>query len=517
MTFSSIRKTAILLLAAASLVACSSFQTTKNVWKSTKGFWNDYVSPPASVDYGDKGSLPKEAEDLSRGMIGVDLQLAKLERTMLNADKPPTRQWLDKLFEAYPWLNGFAGVKNNGSILGQFPEENLKELDFVPLLYEDKKQNSHALRTDVQPTPLGPEILLASPLYDGPDFLGVVIAYFDFRNLMSYSNNPENLVVLCPSALLWPGKYEFAATPLAGLDWAKIARESSAGVCSNDRGSFFYVVRYLGNLPLIFASPKSGEFPAGDGSVDQGYAFFPREREKLPVPPVPERRSTNMREAVDFAHNSEEETPEVETEAGMVENRPDPNEIQPGSPDSALLKKGPVGQDQVRERALEGENVPVERVERMRRQRSEMIDSQLELMRERDALLREDSEMERPLESAPRPSPFGPREETAAPEPATPAEDVAGETAAGSGEASEQATGAGARAPMPTLPGGRPSPFGRGYAPGSQGEPPSVAAPATAPAETAPSPGAVSQEPDEHKAPPAGLFRNRETTVPIKE
>ena len=85
---------------------------------------------------------------------------------MLNADKPPTREWITTFFASFPWISGFAGVKYDGTILGQEPATSMKELDFIPLLYEDKKQNSRALRADVQNTPLGPEIMLAAPLYE---------------------------------------------------------------------------------------------------------------------------------------------------------------------------------------------------------------------------------------------------------------------------------------------------------------------------------------------------------------
>lgn len=442
------------LLLFAGLTGCGAYQPTKNVWKSTKGLWNDYVSPPASVDFDDKGDLPEEAKQLSHRMIGIDIQLAKLERAMQNADKPPTQQWLDKLFETFPWLNGFAGVKNDGTILGQQPADSMKELDFVPLLYEDKKQNSRALRTDVQPTPLGPEVFLATPLYDGPDFLGVVVAYFDMRNLVSFSNNPEDLVVLCPTALLWPGKYEFAATPMAGLDWAKIARESSSGVCSNSNGSFFYVIRYLGNLPLIFASVKSGSFPEGDGAIEQGYAFFPQEREKLPVPPVAERRSPNMREASEFGHNPDEIVEEPESPQ-TAENRPDPNEIEPGSSRSALLRKGETPRRELEERDLEGENARVEIVNPPRRpSRSEALDRQIEILRRQDQLLREPADIEPPLEAT-RPSPFGPGASQSDESPSLP-----GGRPSPFGPREATGAEAGEAQSAPTLPGGRPSPFG---------------------------------------------------------
>ena len=262
------------------------------------------MSPPASVDYEEKGDLPPQALALSTSMIGIDVELGKLERVMQNADKPPTRDWLNNLFATFPWLSGFAGVKYDGTILGQEPADALKELDFIPLLYEDKKQNSRALRADVQPSPLGPEIMLATPLYDGVDFLGIVVAYFDMRALMRYSEHPQDMVVLSPAALLWPGKYDFAATPLAGLDWSEIVKHSSAGTCTNATGSFFYLVRYLGNLPLIFAVPEKGDFPEGNGDVQQGAQFFPQEREKLPPPPMPERTKKDEGAVPAFAPQS---------------------------------------------------------------------------------------------------------------------------------------------------------------------------------------------------------------------
>lgn len=169
-----------------------------------------------------------------------------------------------------------------------------------------KSKNSRALRGDVQNTPLGPEIMLAAPLYDGVDFLGIVVAYFDMRALMQYSGNPENLVILSPHALLWPGKYDFAATPLAGVNWAETVAKSSSGTCTNATGTFYYMVRYLGNLPLVFAVAESGTFPEGKGDVEQGLPFFPKEREKLPPPPQPERKTkTDLSEGQTFGTPAE--------------------------------------------------------------------------------------------------------------------------------------------------------------------------------------------------------------------
>lgn len=436
-----------MLLVLAVATACSSFQPTKNVWKGTKGLWYTYVSPPAHVDYDDKGSLSPESHALATAIMGIDVELGRLERAMQNADRPPTQEWLTDLFARFPWLNGFAGVKYDGTILGQEPPDSLKQLDFIPLLYEDKKQNSRALRADAQPSPLGPEILLAAPLYDGMDFLGIVVAYFDMRSLMRFSKNPEDIVALAPGALLWPGKYDFAATPLAGVDWEKATRESSAGTCSNSTGQFVYLVRYLGNLPIVFAIPAKGSFPEGSGDINQGAAFFPQEREKLPPPPQPERKSASEGNLPVFEQPAPAEPePESAPPAPEAQRRPeasDRNVIPAGSRDSMLLKGGKgAARRQVRERSLEGENIEVIREPERRQRPARQQAPALELLPE---------ENEGPTLPGGRPSPFGPREE---------------------------------ESKAPTLSGGRPSPFGPAET--APAEQPGNAAPAEQPAQQAP-------------------------------
>lgn len=394
-----------LLLMLCLFSGCASYQPTKNVWKTTKGLWNTYVSPPASIDYEDKGAITERAQELTRNMMNVDRELVRLERLMQNADRPPTQQWLNNLFVNFPWISGVAGVRYDGVIIGQEPPDSLKDLDFNHLLYEDQKQSSRALRTDVEPGPLGPEIMLAAPLYDGIDFLGVVVTYFDLRNLMDQVGQPRDMVVLCPTALLWPGRFEFAATPLAGVDWEKAVRESTSGTCTNENGTFLYLVRYLGNLPLVFAVPETGEFPEGDGDVSQGAAFFPQEREKIAPPPVPERAPRNEDQVSNFGVDEDEEYYQAGSEQGaQPAGQTAGSDLQPGSQDSMLLRPGQQpAQSNVQERQLEGENVPVQRVQRPRIPAGAL-----------DPLIQEVLQEPEPapeLEPMQRPSPFGPRED----------------------------------------------------------------------------------------------------------
>lgn len=462
------------------LCACSSYQPTKNAWKTTKDLWYTYVSVPATVDYSEKGDLSPRAMALSTCMMGIDVELSRFERTMMNADRAPTREWLDKLFAEYPWVSGFAGVKYDGTLLGHEPGPSLKNLDFIPLLYEDKKQNSRALRGYVQQSPLGPEVMLAAPLYDGVDFLGVVVAHFDMRALTQFSSSPEDLVILSPTALLWPGKYDFAATPLAGVDWETVASKSTSGTCSNERGSFYYQVRYLGNLPLIFAVVESGSFPEGNGDVNQGAPFFPQITEKLPPPPQPERKQKkdDATPVTPQFGASEDALDPLSAADAEIRATQQPHDIQPGSPQSVLEpgQPAPERRSRVQERSLEGENVQVRRPPR---RRLHIPDEALEIP---------DTPKPEPRPTVQMPSPFGPRTDRPA-EPAgeaaaAPAETAVETTPAGEAETKAPAT-ATDNAPAPaadsapatdnaaaeqptaetpsrpaTLPGGRPSPFG---------------------------------------------------------
>ncbi len=239
---------------------CGFNQTTKNVWKGTKSIWYDNVNVAASIDYDDTGSLNEYEEKLSLGMMGIDAQLTALEKTMSNADKPPTMQWIQTLLTRFPWLSGLSGITANATLTGQVPGPPIKALDFLPLLEPDAKQNLRALRGYVQDTAMGPEVLLASPLYEAYTFRGVLAVYFDMRALLSYSANPDELIIISPNALLWAGKYNFASTPMAGIPWDTIVLEENSGTVSNAAGTFYWSMRYLGNIPLIFAVPVEGSF-----------------------------------------------------------------------------------------------------------------------------------------------------------------------------------------------------------------------------------------------------------------
>ncbi len=258
---------ALLLCFSLGNFGCSSNQTIKDAWQGTKDFWYSNVSVPASIDYDDTGDLSAYEQSLAKNMLGIDAQLTRLEKVMNNADRLPTQQWIQGLFAQFPWIDGFSGVREDGKIIGEAPGPPMKPLDFAPLLLEDTQQNFRALRANVQDTPMGPEVFLAAPLYDAHTFLGVVSVYFDMRALVKFAEDPANIVIFSPQAVLWAGKFDIASTPMAGIAWDKVTFQESSGTVSNANGKFYWTMRYLANQPIIFAVPMQGTFTEADNSL----------------------------------------------------------------------------------------------------------------------------------------------------------------------------------------------------------------------------------------------------------
>ena len=97
--------------------------------------------------------------------------------------------------------------------------------------------------------------------------MGVVIVHFDMRTLAPFSESPDDLVILSPQGVLWPGRFNVESTPLQGVDWEKRALSSPRGSVSDSSGEFLWVARYIGTTPIIFATPVRGSVAEGSAPV----------------------------------------------------------------------------------------------------------------------------------------------------------------------------------------------------------------------------------------------------------
>lgn len=249
----------VMLAVAFSLAGCA--PSWDGTVKGTKSLYKNYLNPPAEINYDDKGSLSEAEALLASQMKRIDIQLLALERYLENDDRPPTPQSVAALFNRFPWVGGFAAVDTAGQVLAQEPPVGLKQLDMTAVVeLKARGGGIRGVRGTVQDTQLGPEVLMSVPVYRNLELMGYLVAHFDMRTLAPLAEKPEDLIILSPQAVLWPGRFEVDSTPLAGKDWMSIVKSSVYGTMSNAQGEFLWVARFIGVEPLIFGVPIKGSF-----------------------------------------------------------------------------------------------------------------------------------------------------------------------------------------------------------------------------------------------------------------
>ncbi len=248
----------VFLLAAILLTGC---QTMTGYWKDTKRLYGEYVNPPASLDLEDVGECEIEEARLAYSFTEMDYQFFALERALEGSPMPPTDEWVAQLMGRFPWLSGVTAVSNTGAILGQTPPTPMKPLEYSPLLETPEGRNHMALRAYAQDTPMGPEVYVGVPIYAGNDFKGILVTHFDPRTVLKFSRAPEDLIIMTPDLLLWPGRYG-TANAVVSADWKGILRSKYCGSVGKSPEDFYWVVRHLANLPMIFAVPIDENYAA---------------------------------------------------------------------------------------------------------------------------------------------------------------------------------------------------------------------------------------------------------------
>ncbi len=256
-------------------------------WKTTKRLYVEYLNPPASIDYEDKGSLNDAESRLALRMLHIDSEIERLERFLENQDRPPNSQVITQFFHLFPWISGLAAVDAVGEVRAQEPPVPMKPLDFSPIVVQQAREDAlRGIRSYVQDTPLGPEIFMGIPIFEHSELRGFLVCHFDMHSLIRYiDHNPGDLAIISPEAVLWSGHFIIGATPLEGIDWGEITKNSVQGTVSNSSGEFIWMARFIGTTPIIFASPFKDDMmhvsekamqPAGESD------YFPNEQ-SLPV------------------------------------------------------------------------------------------------------------------------------------------------------------------------------------------------------------------------------------------
>lgn len=253
------------------LAGCRTSQTIKDAWKGTRAYYYEYLNTPATLNMDDKGNILDHQAEMGSAIAGFDMQLMQLERVLQNSDRNPDAAWVTSLTTRFPWLSAVALTDDVGDPRAMVPPDFPKGFEIGTLLEVDAKQQIKDLRAFVQEHHLGPEIYIGNPVYVGAEFKGVITVHFDPRALLARAGDPAKIVIAAPGGILWPGLYAAESTPVAGVDWGEEVRKNSCGIVRNDLGAFYWVSRYLGNLPLIYAVRVEGNFPLREENM-QGLA-----------------------------------------------------------------------------------------------------------------------------------------------------------------------------------------------------------------------------------------------------
>ena len=253
------------------LTGCRTPQTVKDAWKGTRSYYYEYLNTPAQLDMDDRGNIEDYEAALGAAIAEFDLRIQELERALQNSDQNPDAMWVSTMTSRFPWLSGIALTDELGIPRAKVPPVYAKPFEIGTLLDVDPKQQIKDLRAFVQEDPLGPEIYVGNPVYIGADFRGVITVHFDPRTLLARTADAAHVMIAGPKGILWPGIYDGAATPIANVNWEERVAKQISGIERNELGSFFWICRYIGNLPLIYAVRVQGEFPLHEDNM-QGLA-----------------------------------------------------------------------------------------------------------------------------------------------------------------------------------------------------------------------------------------------------
>jgi hypothetical protein len=223
-------------------------------YKDTKVFYHTHINRPTKLDISERTELEASERGLVQRMMVLDEELVRLEKALDAFATPPDAEGAQNLLRRFPWLSGLAMVAPDGTLGASVPPVPLKQLDYSPLLELAPKALPRDLRSFVQDTPLGPEIVLARPFLQEDQLQLFLVASFDFRALLPYVSSPGDLVVRSADMLIWCGDVDYEASPMGKVDWAALLKEESSGELSNESGSMIWVTRYLGGKPLVFAT-----------------------------------------------------------------------------------------------------------------------------------------------------------------------------------------------------------------------------------------------------------------------
>ncbi len=242
----------LLLVTVSLLLGCG---TIKKTWRDTKKYYNSLTSITVSphVEGVDADSLDI---DFAKTVSSVDKAVDDLLRHMQGRKLESWEEEIKQLQAAFPWVTGFMLIDRDGEAQYQYPEVSIKPVNVTPFLEGADEMIVEKLFAYVDRTAFGPEVYLGSPQFTGHDLTGVLVVHFDPRTLVNtFSHNPEELMIMAKEDVLWDGGDEAGAKALFAQVDAMFG--SVSGTISSEGKQYMWLLRYVGDMPLIYVSELS--------------------------------------------------------------------------------------------------------------------------------------------------------------------------------------------------------------------------------------------------------------------
>ncbi len=243
------------------MTGCGSFRTLDTAASSMRHGMlktRDFVNPAPRIDVDRyKWNNPNQ-EKLALLFSPVDERVMALTQYVTSTDARPDAQWMDTLLMRFPWLDGVIVADSSGDMLDRKPPVPFKRFS-QPLVFKSIWRET-LVKTVVDYTPLGPELYFGMPNYNGPDFAGLHVVYFDPRVLFSFCPEPDQLLIIDPRAKqLWTseGSQHPGADELLKTDWVKIMKEKIHGTVEAGGKQYTWLARFIGRDLFVYATESA--------------------------------------------------------------------------------------------------------------------------------------------------------------------------------------------------------------------------------------------------------------------
>jgi len=245
------RNVSAALAAMCCLVFLSGCGTMKTSWRDTKKLYRSYVNTDPSIDFSEEGITDKGLQRLAALFMPADERLMGMLRVLGSQDTPPESDWCQQLLTSHDWLSGVAVIDTSGSVLFQAPTVSMRPLDFTGLLEFADRYKLRKMGAQIKTDEFGTVVMVAAPYFKNNEWAGLVVAFFDPRNLARFSPEPDALVMLSTEGVVWPGGGGQGES-LAALKWADMLKGGVQGEVSVGGGQYVWQARYLGQLELVY-------------------------------------------------------------------------------------------------------------------------------------------------------------------------------------------------------------------------------------------------------------------------